>query len=410
MFDIFKLAWIELASNKSRSLLTALGIIIGVFAVTLIIASGDIANKYITGFLLDSVGDTKLVRVDPFASFGLSDTILTEDDYDFVLQQEEFLPYSKVTAEYVVIDSIKNYKEEKINQQITGATPNYSNIFFNNFKKIEGRFFNEFEYSSASRVAFVSRAFTKNVMGRSSLLGNKIEVLGVELTVIGEYDGISDLFSTAEQVYVPLPTLWDIDSSSYNELIGINVVANNESQVRFVADILKETLNKYRSEQFTGNRAEEINIRVAQQALDTVSSILQALQVFLSLIGVISLLVGGIGITNVMLMSVTQRIREIGIRKALGATTRDILSIFLAESILLTVISGIVGAGLAQYFVYVALLGLNTFVSGFNIGFVYSWNSLYLSFIISIIIGVLFGIYPAIKAGKLSIVEALRYD
>lgn len=410
MIETFKLAWKELASNKSRSILTALGIVIGVFAVTLIIASGEIASQYITDFLLSSVGDTKLVRVDANTNFGLNDTIITEDDLEFVILQEEILPYSSVAAEYVVSGTIESFDGEEVNQQVTGTTSNYAEVFFNQYQNLEGRFFNDIERNSASRVAVVSEAFSQNILGTSSGIGETFEILDAEFTIIGEYETQADLFSTEEQVNIPLETLWELDNSQFNELIGINVIVNTDSQIPFVSEALGDSLNAYREAQFTGSRAGEVGIRVAQSALDTVNTILISLQVFLALIAVISLVVGGIGITNVMLMTVTQRIREIGIRKALGATTRDILSIFLSESILLTVLSGIVGAGLAQYFVLVALDVLNRFVDGFNIVFVYSWESMYLATVVSIFVGLAFGIYPAIQASRFTIVDALRYD
>lgn len=410
MFSSFILAWKELSANKSRSVLTALGIIIGVFSVSLIISLGDIANQYITSILLNQVGDTRLVRVDPFSSFRTSDTILTEDDLEFLQRNETILPYTNVSADYARSFELEDYKSEDINQTFTGTTANYPEVFFNNFQNLDGRFFTDFEYNSKANVAVVSRAFIRKALGRSSALGETFTVENKNFTIIGEYDAQAGLFSGEEQAYIPLSTLWSFTPNAERQLQGINMLAPTESQVLYTANVVKESLNAYREQQFLGSKAKPINVRIAQQALDTIKGVLSALQVFLSMIAVISLIVGGIGVTNVMLMSVTQRIREIGIRKALGANTRDIITIFLSESVLLTTISGIVGAGIAQYILFLGLESAAAFSPGFGIEFVYSWSSLYVATVVSAIIGVLFGLYPAWQASKLSIVEALRFD
>ena len=207
---------------------------------------------------------------------------------------------------------------------------------------------------------------------------------------------------------IPLKSLWKIDENPKDQLTSIQIVADSQNLVGFVKTELESQLNNYRSSQFSGVQAKPAGFTTSQQSLDTVSSVLTGFQVFLSLVAVISLLVGGIGVLNVMLMSVSQRIREIGIRKALGAKNSDILILFLSESITLTAISGLFGAMLAQYFAYlgVQLLARN----GTVLTFEYSWSSVYLAFLLSAVLGTLFGLYPALKASRLSVVDALRFD
>ncbi len=410
MYEAFRLAWIELKQNKSRSILTALGIVIGVFAVTMIVASGEVAEQYIKNTILDQVGDTRLVRVDAQTFFAGEEIIMDQDDLDFVKSQEENLPYSNTNADYALLTDIIDFQEEEVSINVFGVTPNYPDVFFNNFQNLEGRFFDEFENEGRARVALVSRAFSENVLGVSTAINETFEINGTEFSVIGEYDGLVDLFTGAEQVYIPLETLWDVDEVDSEELQGINFVVNDEDQIDFVAENIEDALNEYRASTFIGGKAEPLNIRIAQSALDLISDILVALQIFLALIAVVSLIVGGIGVTNVMLMSVTQRIREIGIRKALGANTKDILTIFLSESVLLTTISGLIGAGFAQYLVFIGIEFINAIVQGVNLDFTYSWAALYLATVISMLIGIGFGFFPAYKASKLSIVDALRYE
>ena len=411
MFEIFKLAWSELSSNKTRSFLTALGIIIGVFSVSLIFASGEIAQNYLTNTLLSSVGNIKLIRIDPFGGNRTEKVEMTSSDFEYIQNLENILPFEKTTPDYNWPTQVENFEQKKVSQTITGTTPLYKEVFVDTFSNnFTGRFFDENELNSAQTVAVVSRTFIRNVLGKTTVLDQTIKIGKTTLLVIGEYDSKSTLFSASEQIFVPLTTLWNMDDSSEKTLFGLNIIAKNESQLTFVSDYVKENLNNYRAKQFTGAKSKPLAFRIASSALELVNNILFALQLFLGLIAVISLLVGGIGVLNVMLMSVTQRIREIGIRKALGANTRDILAIFLSESILLTTLSGFLGATLAQYFVFVAVDATNLVNPSLNIAFNYSWFSVYIATLLSAILGMFFGVYPAIKASQLSVVEALRYD
>lgn len=411
MFEIFKLAWSELSSNKTRSFLTSLGIIIGVFSVSLIFASGEIAQNYLTNTLLSSVGNIKLIRIDPFGGNRTEKVEMTSSDFEYIQNLENILPFEKTTPDYNWQTQVENFEQKKVSQTITGTTPLYKEVFVDTFSdKFTGRFFDENDLNSAQTVAVVSRTFVRNVLGKTTVLDQTIKIGKTTLLVIGEYDSKSTLFSASEQIFVPLTTLWNMDDSSEKTLFGLNIIAKNESQLTFVSDYVKENLNNYRAKQFTGAKSKPLAFRIASSALELVNNILFALQLFLGLIALISLLVGGIGVLNVMLMSVTQRIREIGIRKALGANTRDILAIFLSESILLTTLSGFLGATLAQYFVFVAVDATNLVNPSLNISFNYSWFSVYIATLLSAILGTFFGVYPAIKASQLSVVEALRYD
>ena len=411
MMDVLKLAWIELNSNKTRTILTALGIIIGVFSVTLIFASGEIAKSYLTNTLLSSVGNIKLIRIDPFGASRTEVVSMTNDDFEYIKSLEGIIPFEQTTPDYNWATQVENFEQKKVNQTITGTTPTYKEIFPDTFSdNFEGRFFDQNDLNSAQDVAVVSRSFVRNVLGKTSVLGETVKIGKSSLLVVGEYDSKSTLFAGNDQVFVPLTTLWNADDSSEKNLFGISVLAKSEGQIDFVSTTLKDNINNYREKQFGGSKSKPLNFRIASTALSLVNNILFALQIFLALIAIVSLLVGGIGVLNVMLMSVTQRIREIGIRKALGARTSDILAIFLSESILLTTLSGFLGAALAQYFVFVGVEAANYINPALALSFTYSWFSIYLATILSAILGTFFGVYPAIKASQLSVVEALRYD
>jgi putative ABC transport system permease protein len=408
MYLIFKLAWRELVANKSRSILTALGIIIGVLAVTLIFASGEIAQTYLSSQLLSAVGDTKAIRVDPFGNTRLETTEMTIDDYNYIKSQFGVFPITKSFPDYRFNVNIKNLEDRTVNQAIISTDQDY--ILSTNLSNLQGRFFSKAESDNGDRVAVVSRTFARNIKGKSSLLNDVITLGNASFTVIGEYDSTQTIFSNGEEVIVPLSAGWEVGNAPTKPLIGISFVVEKESQVDYVATRLQDSVNGYRASQNTGAKAEPLNFRTAKSALETVGTVLTAFQIFLGLVAFISLLVGGIGVLNVMLMSVTQRVREIGIRRALGAKNWDIISIFLTESILLTTFSGIIGAGLAQYFVFLGVNVVAIASPGVNLAITYSWASLYYSTLLSLVLGAGFGIYPAIQASRLSIVEALRYD
>lgn len=408
MLLIFLSAWRELVANKSRSILTALGIIIGVLAVTLIFASGEIAQNYLSGQLLSAVGDTRAIRVDPFGNSRLETTEMTFDDYNYIKDQAGVFPITSAFPDYRFNVSIKNLEDKTVNQTVISTDENYPKL--TTLSNLQGRFFSKSEADNGERVAVVSRTFSRNIKGKSSLLNDTIDVGGNSFTVIGEYDSTQTIFSNGEEVVIPLISGWEINNAPTKPLLGISFVVEKESQVDYVATRLKDAVNGYRASQNTGAKAEPLNFRTAKSALEVVGATLTAFQVFLGLVAFISLLVGGIGVLNVMLMSVTQRVREIGIRRALGAKNWDIISIFLTESVLLTTFSGIVGAGLAQYFVFVGVDIVGLISPSVKLDSSYSWTSLYYSTVLSALLGVGFGIYPAIQASKLSIVEALRYD
>jgi putative ABC transport system permease protein len=411
MFQVIKLAWIELVVHKTRSILTSLGIIIGVFSVTLILTSGEIARSYLSGTLLDSIGDTRLVRLDPFLAGGPADqALMLDSDFEYVKSLEGALPFEGVSADFQASFPYTKTDDTRIRQTVQGVSSSYFQTFVSQFDNLGGRVFTPAEEERGDNVAVVSRAFVKNVLLKSSAIDQTFKIGGRTFLIIGEFDTAGTLFDTAEQVYIPLKVLWQIDENPENRLIGINVIAKTEGQINLVATQLGESINSYRKNQFLGRRAEKLNVRIASSALSTVNNILTAFQVFLALIAVVSLLVGGIGVLNVMLMSVSQRIREIGIRKALGARAGDITSIFLAESMMLTTVSGLIGSALAQYFSFIGVDVIKIIDPNLSVSVNYSLDSLYLATILSAILGFGFGIYPAIQASKLSIVDALKFE
>jgi putative ABC transport system permease protein len=242
------------------------------------------------------------------------------------------------------------------------------------------------------------------------LIGEKIEFGKQTYTIIGEFQGETSLTANDKDVVIPITSLWNLRSQEDKPIQQILYTVQTEDQIDSVSSAVLNEMNINRTSNFTGQSAKKITTNSSKSAIDTISGVLIAFQAFLGLVAIVSLVVGGIGVLNVMLMAVAQRIKEIGIRKAFGAKNRDILILFLSESVTLTALSGLFGALLAQYLVFMGVTVVNYFLPDLGLVSQYSWISVYTAFILSCILGVLFGIYPAYKAGKLSVVDALRYD
>ena len=411
MFESFKLAFNELYANKGRTVLTALGISVGVMAVSLILSSGSIAQQYITGYLTKSIGKTTTVTVNAnFNSLADTATVNYPDLRYFESIKGKF-PITSYSPLAITGTTTKNTLDENVNQSVKGAGSQYTDIAGNkNLLNINGRFFNQTEFDNAENVAVITKQFAQEVKGKNTLLGDRLTLGNLTFTVIGEYEGESSLTGGTKDIIIPTTSLWNLRGNNNKTIDQILYSVETEEQLDFVSKQMLSEINNYRSATFSGDASKKLSTNTSKSAIETISGVLIGFQLFLSLVAVTSLVVGGIGVLNVMLMAVAQRIKEIGIRKAFGAKNRDILILFLSESVTLTALSGLFGAMFAQYLVYLGVTVANSINPDLGLTSVYSWWSIYIAFILSCVLGVIFGIYPAYKAGKLSVVDALRYD
>jgi putative ABC transport system permease protein len=411
MFEVIKLALAELTANKGRTILTALGIAIGVMAVSLIFSTGQVAQSYISGYLTKSIGKPTTITVNADFNSRTDQPKIGAMDYKFFKTIMNKYPIQGSTPLATGQAQVKNLFDENVSQAIRGVGPDYQQIAGNkNIQNLEGRFFSESEYDTGESVAIVTKQFSKEVKGKESLLGERLELGKISYKVIGEYQGESSLTGNEKEVVIPLTSLWKLRGAREQTIQQILYAVNTEEQIDYVSTSVLAEINTYRSANFSGDYARKLSTNSSKSALETISTILVSFQAFLGLVAVISLVVGGIGVLNVMLMAVAQRIKEIGIRKAFGAKNKDILILFLSESITLTALSGLFGAMLAQYLVMLIVKVANYVNPDLALVSDYSWFGIYIAFILSCLIGVGFGIYPAYKAGKLSVVDALRYD
>lgn len=407
----FKIALRALRANKMRSVLTMLGIVIGVATIVALLSIGKGATASITSEIQSS--GSNLLTVSPGRSeFGpggggtsQQQSHLYYSDYELLergLEDNATAIVPTYQSSYIV-----KYGDESFDVSVTGVTAQYQDV--RSYDVDQGRFITDGDNKSQSKVAVLGSQTAEDLFGSLSPIGKTISVNGIKFEVVGVLvsKGSSGFMSSDDAVFVPLDT-------GYDKLFGSTAIYNGKKTVNTIyvsvtATDLMDTVSAQieymlrRSHKLT--TAEELDFNVLSQTdtLDTLSSITNTLTIFLGAIAGISLLVGGIGIMNIMLVSVTERTKEIGLRKAVGATRNQILTQFLIETVTLSLLGGIIGillgVGIATFF---SLTGL--------ISSVITTDSILLAFFFTLAIGVFFGIYPAFRAANLHPMVALRYE
>jgi len=396
----------SLIANKLRSALTVLGIVIGVGAVIAMLSIGRGAQNSITGSI-EGIGTNLLFVVRGGVDEPRNSKWLTIDDAEAL--QDSFQAPSVIGVVPILEQGVDvTAQGESTNTQIVAVTPNYETV--RNATLAEGEFINETHLLSRSAVVILGPTVGENLFGRhEGLVGESVRINGQPFRVIGvlEEKGGSGFTDEDNRVIVPLTTgqsrlFQRLNSNSVDMIIVQAADAESVPQAsQEVSDIL-------RARHRTGVGADDFTVFNQQDFLDTAATITGVLTIFLGGIAAISLLVGGIGIMNIMLVSVIERTREIGLRKALGARKRDILIQFLAESSLLSLAGGMLGIVLG-WLISVAV-GAIAAASNADINPVVGLDSVLLATLFSMGVGLFFGIYPANRAANLQPVEALRHE
>jgi len=396
---------------KFRSFLTILGIIIGIASVIIVMAIGASAQQLIIA-QVSGVG-SNLVGVLPGASdekgppasaLGIVTTTLKQPDLDAVLLKKN-VPNAVAASGYVSGIGTARYKNNSRQNNFQGVSADFINVEKNDLGS--GRFFTSEENSGLARVAVLGATTAKELFETEDPIGKMFSLKDVNFTVIGVLapKGGSAVSNPDELVYMPLLTAQKI-------LLGIDYlnfmrvkIDNPENITRAVADIKYTIRVQHR---IKNPSDDDFSVRDTAQALNVITNITNVLKYFLAGIAAISLLVGGVGIMNIMLISVTQRIREVGLRKAVGARNRHIITQFLIESVFITLVGGIIGIIFGILISLLAAVIINAL--GYDWEFLISFSSIIIATLVSVLIGLLFGLYPAKKAAKISPMEALRYE
>ena len=396
----------SLTANKVRSGLTILGIVIGVAAVIAMLAIGDGAQNSILGEI-EGIG-TNLIFIMPGGSEDvLNPMSLTNEDAKAIAEPGMAPSVSKVAPAVSRMVEI-SYSRENTNTTLYGVTADYAEV--RNYAIAEGQFIQESHNTGQSSVVVLGQAVAETLFGRSEgVIGQSVRINSQPFEVIGvlEEKGGSAMGDEDDQIIIPLSTaqIRFTGGSARNEVNVICVSAVNSDSV---PDAVEEVSEILRIRHRTEVGYDDFSVLNQQDFLNIASSITNVLTIFLGGIAGISLLVGGIGIMNIMLVSVIERTREIGLRKALGARKSDILGQFLTESALLSLIGGIIGIILG--WAIAAVVGVIAANSGTPINPAVSLNAVLLATLFSTAVGLFFGLYPANRAANLQPVEALRSE
>lgn len=404
----------SLSSNKMRSGLTILGIIIGVAAVIAMLAVGQGAQDSITGSI-NGIG-TNVLFVFSGSAAGpqmrnqnVSRNVapLTMEDA-VALMDPVAAPSIDDAAPVIQGMADASYQGVVSSTTVYGVTTSYANV--RNINVVEGEFISEEQYLGHASVAVVGPDLAENIFGqREGVVGETIRISNQPFRVIGitESKGGSSFSNEDDQVLIPMTTARDrILQRRDNSVDVIFVQAIASESATSASDEITQILQV--RHKIPVGEDNDFTVFTQQDMLATASSITGILTVFLGGIAAISLLVGGIGIMNIMLVSVAERTREIGLRKALGATKRDILVQFLTESSFLSLLGGAFGIGLGWVISFV--VGKVAEATGNSFYPSISLSAVLLATIFSAVIGIFFGIYPANRAASLQPVEALRND
>jgi len=402
----------SLAANKLRAGLTLLGIVIGVAAVISLLSIGRGAQDAITE-RIQTLG-TNLLFIRPggttqggvFGGQGSASTLTLEDA--FALQDAVMAPSVKAVAPELGTSGQIVAGRENTFTQITGVTPEYQ--FVRESTVASGQFITRTHVDRSSQVAVLGSSVAEDLFGFRDPVGQPVRVNGRQFIVVGvlESKGGGFFGSFDDQVVVPITTVYNRLSSSRTAQGGVSVQTINVqvNDVGSMDDAMNEVSTVLRiRRRITGD--DDFTVSSQQETIETLEETTNTFIVFLGAIAGISLLVGGIGIMNIMLVSVTERTREIGIRKAMGAKRRDIMLQFLSEASLLSLGGGGLGLALGallSWFLNDRTLGGQSFQTSFSGDFAV------LALVVGAGIGLFFGIYPAMRAAKLHPIDALRYE
>jgi putative ABC transport system permease protein len=400
LYDLLKEAFRSITANKLRSGLTILGIIIGITAVIAMLSIGEGAKRQLAQSV-ESLGSNMLTvfpgiiqpgRGIVSAGRGTAQSLKMKDVYVIKKIEGVKAVSPEISRRFQIVSSAG----KNTNSLVLGVTPDYLTV--RNTKIQSGRFFQE---NDLNRVSVLGPTVAEDLFGSEDPIGKTIRINKVNFKVIGvlEPKGSTGFMNPDEVILVPLLVMQKILTGS-EYLSQIAVQAESSDLIEGLKEEITQALLK---EHKVSDDNPDFSVIASQEFLNTFNSLINTMTIFLASIAAISLVVGGIGIMNMMLTSVTERTKEIGLRKAIGAKKKEILMQFLIESVILTLIGGLFGIILGS----LISIGVSKFA---NITSEVSLYSIFLSLTFSSLVGIIFGYWPAKRAADLDPIVALRYE
>lgn len=401
--DILKESWLSVSGNKIRSLLTVLGIVIGVMAVVIMVAVGETVEHQITDQFSSLGTNTIMIRAGAAQTGGVrtgNRQTLTTDDAEFISRLPDVMAVTPVqnTGTQAIYGN-KNWATSMV-----GVYPDYTTV--QNVEIEHGTFFDDVAVRNAATYAVIGPETASELGMPENPVGEIIRIQNMPFTIIGmtRAKGDSAMGNQDDMIIIPVTTLkkrlWGSRFPNSVPVIAIKLYPDADNNV--VIDQITALLRQ--RHRLKDDVADDFQIMDMKQILETMTTVTGYMKMLLIAIAAVSLLVGAIGIMNMMLVSVAERTREIGIRKAIGARESQITIQFLAESILISFIGSmfglILGVGLSQ--------GVGRLILGFNVPF--SVWPVFLSITVAVVVGLASGVVPALKAAKLNPIDSLRYE
>lgn len=408
--NTLKTALIGLKTNRSRSLLTILGIVIGITAIIMVMSLGQGAQGLILG-QVEGLGSNTIAVIPGREPTGPSDSAQIFSDSlkqgDLVsLQRKENVPTLKDIMPVVFGGESVAYEGETYRATIFGASAIFPDFF--DAEPVSGSFFSEEDVKAYSDSIIIGSKVKDELFAGNDPLGNKVKIKNKNYKIAGVLPkkGQSSFVNFDEMVIMPYTTAgqYAFGIKYYHRFM---IKADSDENIDQTVKDIKATLRA--NHNIIDPSKDDFFVQTQADLMKTLGVITNVLTLFLTSIAAISLVVGGIGIMNIMLVSVTERTREIGLRKAVGATNKNILSQFLIEAIVLTGIGGVVGILLGTLLSFLVAVVLSQVV-GLDWNFVFPVGAAIIGILVSTAIGLVFGLYPARKASLKSPIEALRYE
>ena len=409
--DSIKIARKGITLHKSRSVLTILGIVIGIASVVAIMSIGESAEGLVVGEI-QRFGPSNVFVLPGREPKGPSDaagTLLNDSlkikDYED-MQKKSNIPGARRVVPYAFGYVTASYEAEIYDALTLGSTEYVKRNF--DLEVSEGRFFDDFDVENREKVVILGNKVKEELFENKNPIGEKIKIKDQKFKVIGvlSKEGQGSFIDFNKAIIAPYTSVQEniLGNRYFNRIIiEANTIEDVPSVIRDVEILLRNNHN------IDDPEKDDFWIQTQEDIANRVKTITSILTVLLASVAAISLVVGGVGIMNIMLVSVTERTKEIGLRKALGATNGNILSQFMYEALTLTLIGGILGIILGTGLTVALSYAARRF-AGLDFPYVFSINGLLLGVIVSVCIGLIFGVFPARRASKKSPIESLHYE